>query len=321
MKFASRAYSLLACVIGACAPTLGFIELASCGDDNGGSAAVDAGGDGTVPEGGSEAAPPTPDAGHDATPDATADAKDSSPGSDASDASDSTTPDADAGFTCSVSVPDSGSGLRQAIANVVCGRWELACGLDAATFDNSFCLQVYGVGSGWLQVSAATPFIDGGRISYDRVAACTCLELNSQLQSGLIDQAGLNSIEGACLTALAGTSPVGDGGCVSSYECAPGGFCKGSSAGEGGLGTCTALSNEGGACTTNDMCNYVSTGTRALYCNGNACAPTLGAGATCSSNSQCASNNCLSPSCQGGFAFGSTASCDAFTIADAGGGG
>jgi hypothetical protein len=260
--------------------------------------------------------------------DAASDATTESVGDAASDAlgdvgsSDSAT-DADAGSSadggpgCTANTPTSGSGLLSAAANVICQRWQSCCGLSDAGFNQSLCLLVYGSGGGWQSIGSVTQYLDGGRVAYDQAAACNCLQETEALNCGLIAQSTLGALQETCLSAVRGTGIVG-APCVSSYECKSGEYCNAGDAGDAG-GTCAALVVDGGACTTSDMCSYIASGSNPEYCSGTNCAPTLEAGANCSSNQQCASNSCIPPTCQSGFNLGSASLCGAFTNPDSGG--
>jgi hypothetical protein len=322
---------------------LGIMQVVSCGsgNENSGGADQDSGSEATVIDASNDAAAhgdttleASGDSGVEAdtgtAQDATSDLDappglDSSPGIDSSPGVDSSQLDAaDAGSgdtgasTCAVSVPDSASGLLGAITTVVCNRWQVGCGLNGSQFNAALCQEVYGT-SGFQNVGAAAAFLDGGRIGYDPTAACQCLELNTGLAPGLIAQSYLIMLQTTCLSAYVGTSPIGDGGCVSSYECVPGGFCNDPA--DGGLGTCMALVPEGGQCANSDMCNYVATGVRELYCNSAlACGPTLEAGSECTGDLQCSSNSCIGATCQGGYNFASPALCGDFTVSPGDGG-
>jgi hypothetical protein len=230
-----------------------------------------------------------------------------------------TNQDADATPSCSVTVPASATGLLAAAATAVCARIQSCCALTNAQFNESECLQAYGQNAGWMSIGRVTPYIDSGDITYDPVAACECLEQSGSLSCGTVDSVTWDSLETTCLSAVHGNVPVGDAGCASSYECAQASYCNGS--------TCVPLVGAGGACTSNDMCDYISNGSPARYCDtsdastAHSCIATLPAGSACSNTAICASNLCESPTpleCRSGVAFASAAVCSFLMNPDAG---
>ena len=236
--------------------------------------------------------------------------------------------DASDGSACGVAVP-SADGFLGAVAQAACGTLARCCDLGAS-FNMPLCLSLFDTPPSILGVGNATPFIDGGRLSYQPAASCGCLEAISNLGCGFISSDGLSALRDACFGALEGTVPIAnaDGGsaCASSFECEPGSFCTVEYPGDladAALGTCQPLVGDGGACTTDNQCDYLTNGHPASYCGAdNTCIPQKDAGELCTKSSACQSNFC-SGTCAGGIVFASAATCVTFTLAapDAGDGG
>ncbi|MGD0677655.1 MAG: hypothetical protein ABSC94_19735 [Polyangiaceae bacterium] len=285
----------------------------SAGD--GGDAAEDAG-DGAL-KGGDGAA----DASDGAADASDAAARDAAPEADAAivDAEADTGEDADAGFVCSMSVPTVAPQFQSAAATVVCQHIQNCCGLTNAQFNLNLCLASEGSGSGWMDIGSTVNYQNSGRIEYNPTAACECLQGSSTFSCGEIDQSTWDSLHQTCLAAVGGTGIPSDGGCQSSYECAPGYYCPGTDG-----GACTPLVQNGGACAQDYMCSYIAAGSPTLYCNATShtCEPTLGAATACTVNTQCASNICAygTSTCASGIVIASPTVCSIFTNpVDAGG--
>jgi hypothetical protein len=76
---------------------------------------------------------------------------------------------------------------------------------------------------------------------------------------------------------------------------------------------------------TSTDCSYLGLGSSSLYCapgdGGPTCQTTLPLDAGCTAFPQCQSGVCLSPRCVDTTVLGGSATCRAYTIPDAGGGG
>ncbi len=228
---------------------------------------------------------------------------------------------------CSVVVPDAGD-FFQAYAAALCTGLANCCNVGSS-FNMPECLSALGApGSGsFLGIGFPSRYLEGGRVSYDPISACKCLEQASSFNCGLIPAQTLDSIQQSCLGAIQGTSSIsmGEAGtstaCASSYECAPGAFCTTEYPGDpdANIGTCQALVADGGTCTSDNQCSYLGNGQPSLYCGpSSTCIPRLSAGTTCSGNGACASNVCVSPSCASGLVFASSGTCAFLTKADGG---
>ena len=292
----------------------------------------------------------TPDASEASTPDSTS-PEDGGvrPEEDAADATpvepdaDSGTqmmaePDADSGSVgeggpaaCSLTVPSQGAFLS-ALAGTVCQSLKTCCG-TGAKFDTATCLSIYGNASfgGWMGTGFVAPYLDSGRIDYDTASACQCLESNATISCGLVSAATWNGIQKTCFAAIHGTSSAAaDGGaasCGSSYECVTDQACSVENAADpsdAGLGQCQGLVGDGGGCTDDFQCSYLTNGDTGLHCDGTShtCVPRVGDGVGCQVNENCLSNNCTSASCQSGVVFsdpvGSNGICDFFVLKDGG---
>jgi hypothetical protein len=233
--------------------------------------------------------------------------------------------DGEAG-ACAVTVPPQSSFVAIAAA-AACQRLQQCCLLSGPQFDSALCISTFSTPSfgGWQGSAYAEPYLDGGNIGYDEASACQCLEQTANLNCGLVSATTLQALETACIGALLGKSVV-DGGCSSSFECAPlGTYCADSH-------SCQPLIGDGGACTRQDQCSYGGIGTLAgpsnalLYCNAShACGPRLFDDAGCTNNDQCNSDTCLnvgtSDVCESSGIFSDPGTpggtCDYFTIKDA----
>ena len=210
------------------------------------------------------------------------------------------------GATCSITVP-SADEFFSTLATTVCQSLKSCCG-TGARFDTANCLSIYGKAAfgGFLGVGFTVPYLDGGRIDYDPSAACQCLEGVLTVNCGLIPQETLASLQNTCVQAVHGTAQpmtaidggeAGTAACAASYECAAGSFCTTnypSDPLDAALGSCQPLVVDGGACGSDLQCSYLGNGAPSLYCSGGKCTPRLGAGDTCTLNSNCASNVCAS---------------------------
>jgi hypothetical protein len=251
--------------------------------------------------------------------------------------------DAGDSAACPFAVPTADEFLNT-VANTACASLKGCCN-TGANFDTAGCLSFFGnpTFGGFLGVSLVAPYLDGGRVVYDPVSACQCLQGVTAVNCGLIPQDTLGPLQASCIAAFHGTvSPVddldaGDAGdasltasdaaafaCASSHECVSGSFCTVNAASDptdASLGTCKNLLSEGGACTREDQCSYLGNGTPSLHCSGT-CVPRLDAGAVCPSNATCQSNVCANSgtmqTCANGEVFSTPAACSFFLLPDAG---
>jgi hypothetical protein len=229
---------------------------------------------------------------------------------------------------CSIALPGQGDFVN-AVATLACQRTQTCCLLSASQFNMAECVATNAKTStgGWGGAAFAEPYLDAGRIGYDPIAACQCLEITANVSCGLVMAQTLSALRGECTKALPGLSPI-DSGCGSSFECATSSaYCTGSDA-----GTCMPLVPEGGPCTTDDMCSYGALGSPSQYCDtttSHDCVPRVPDDGGCQRSAMCASDLCLFAngvvSCQSSGVFSdpgvSGGLCDFFTIKDAGGGG
>jgi hypothetical protein len=298
--------------------------LASCGgDDVTATAPTEGGADGTTDSNLSEASGdsttdtgPSPDGGPEGAVDGPG-PSDSGPGTEGGMDS-----------ACPMAVP-SQANFVPALAQVVCQRLQTCCLLTASQFDMATCLSTFSDPSfgGWLGTGYAEPYFEAGRIAYDMAEACQCLVANANLNCGALTAQETTAIQNTCFAAIPGTVTQDGGACSSSYECAPStSYCRTTDAGSG----CLPLVADGGGCTTDDQCSYLTNGAPLLYCDTSrsVCAARLPDNSMCSRNAECASNTCTfiggSTSCQSAGTFSDPGTpggvCDAFTLRDAGGG-
>jgi len=235
----------------------------------------------------------------------------------------------EAGFdaaSCTVPVPAAASDFLAAIDGIQCQALETCCGEDAGQFDVPTCTTDFNAVGGWLGMGTPSTFLGGGRMAYNQQAACECLEQIQAVPCITVASSYLAPMEGACLSAIQGTSTSGEA-CASSWECAPGLYCSvdltADPADAAALGTCVPIISIGSNCavtgrnsnTRDYPCNYVDdNGSPTAYCDtgSNLCTATVGLGQSCPQGSlQCATSLCES-TCVGNLDFASSGRCTAF---------
>src|SRR5258706_7877244 len=204
MKSLKRAAGVLAAVVGF--GGLASIAFVACTDDP------------VVPSTDGGAPDSTTDAAIDHQTDApiTADA--------GTDAADTSVPDApDAGPNALI------QGFPARITAAYCQHLATCCvAFDAGAFDQARCEQIITGAGGYLQMNIAANegALDSGHITYDPAAAATCLTNIAALDCTSDPSAHWTKTRADCWAAVNGAL---DGGaaCQSSFECAPGNYCKG----------------------------------------------------------------------------------------------
>lgn len=256
---------------------------------------------------------------------------DGSAGDSAVTGSDATTDaPAETGPACTETIPSQTNFISD-LANVVCSHLQTCCGLTANQFSETNCLGLYAnpTYGAWMLTGYQAPYIAGGLLSYSQSSSCQCVEGVSALNCGVIPASTWDSVEQNCREAEQGTVAIG-GTCASSYECVSTAYCSVSDTSDptdAALGTCIALVAPGGACTADDQCSYITTGSPSAYCLANVCTATLAVGTACSRNTECSTNYCgysasTGFACSSGVLFsnplGSGGLCDYLTVPDSG---
>jgi hypothetical protein len=322
-------------------------QLSGCGGDDatGQASPLDASTDSTAVVDGTSPGDGATDGGAD-----TSSHQDAEAGSETDDGGDAA--------TCAVTVPTEAE-FFSALVSAECQSLKTCCNIGS-NFDTAACFSTYGNATfgGFLGTAFPVNYLDGGRIAYDPSAACRCLEAVTSLSCGLVTSDALAAMQASCLAALHGTVPIanvgdagnandagdpgdasdggdagdagdaGPSGCASSYECASG-YCTVTYATDpvdAALGVCAPLVADGGACTSQFQCSYLSNGSPSLDCSGTShtCVPRIPAGSACQTSSQCSSNLCQGgadggpPTCVSGGVIGSAGLCSAFTLPEAG---
>ena len=238
-----------------------------------------------------------------------------------------------------------GLAYAQAQAAAQCVAFLNCCtgGLDGGTYNLDGCIQNTTV-FGWEgTLPGDLAVYSRGNVTLDQSQAASCIAAIKTFPCGTQTAAQAQAITSACEGVMQGKIPVGTGGCISSFECAPNGFCDPTV--DGGL--CTALATQGQACNTkinsdvnpipDEMCSYLGSSTPALFCDlisagpdAATCQPLLAAGANCvnATTGYYDDMACVPPAqCGDNSQCGGTASypypnfCTFYTITDAGGGG
>ena len=211
----------------------------------------------------------------------------------------------------------------QQYAAAFCGFQFHCCdGFDSGSFDASSCVtQTINSGAsleGTLPGSQAA--YAAGHLQLNDAGAAGCLAALPTVPCGTITAADNAAITNACFGVFVGTIPLNGSGCISSFECAAGSFC---SRPDGGVGACTALVGDGGACSSQDMCTQASL-VPTSFCDSvldggtsGTCQPLLPDNAPCDINDlACASEFCFAgvnqDQCGGTFAnpnVGDSGSC------------
>lgn len=136
-----------------------------------------------------------------------------------------------------------------------------------------------------------------GNITLNSSKTAGCLSALQAFPCGTQTAAQWATITDACEGVFQGTIAVGQGGCVSSFECAPSSYCDPTV--DGGL--CTPLATQGQPCNTvintdidplpDQMCSYLASGSPAMFCDlinnqpdAATCQPVLANGALCQNN-------------------------------------
>lgn len=188
---------------------------------------------------------------------------------------DSSTADADAAF-------DAGPGplefaYAEALGQAYCQN-QLGCcpgGLDSGTYDLLKCEDQFG-GYGWeANLPSTYGLFARGFIQFDASKAAACIAAVQSLPCGTQTATQWGAVTSACEGVLFGNIPIGQFGCLSSFECVSGSYC--SAPNDGGTGVCTALATQGQACDTaimssydtvpDYMCSYLGNSMTGLYCD------------------------------------------------------
>jgi hypothetical protein len=294
MKSLKRAASVLAAVVGF--GGLASIAFVACTDD--------------------PAAPSTDGGAADSTTDAAIDQQTDAPRADAdagTDAADTSPPDAADGSNALL------QGFPARITAAYCQHLASCCvTFDAGTFDQARCEQIIIGAGGYLQMNIAANegALDSGHVTYNAGAAANCLTDIAALDCTSDPSAHWTKTRGDCWAAVNGAS---DGGaaCTSSFECAPGNYCKGVGADDGGKGACSALEEAGASCGSNFACTYQQNGLAPpLWCDpaaGSTCVAQKALNETCTQDLQCASGICIQ-TCLAGATGPSAGLCNVLAV-------
>jgi hypothetical protein len=273
---------------------------------------------------------------------------DAPPGNDSSmmtgDAGDSSTveaPDAnDAAMDAQADVMDGGltltdvtlTGLPHAVDEAYCTRLQQCCLVQPDQWNlegTGGCVPLFdGFGSVFGFPPNYLASLDSGLVTYDRMAATTCLQELAALNCGINTASAFVKIQNDCLAAANGTVANDGGACADSLQCQSGGYCQVT----GDAGACQPLQTLGQACTDttrSEDCTSLGRVGGSLYCvvadaGTPVCTPTLGLGSGCSIGSQCQSGSCKYPSCVGSVGFSdpgaAEGTCSVWVVVDAGAG-
>jgi hypothetical protein len=235
-----------------------------------------------------------------------------------------------------------------AVNTAYCKQLQSCCAkdsFDAGAFDLATCVSQYAQGGGFYNVSLAN--VHGGHIDFDQDAAARCIADQAVLSCGTYTAAENTAAVNDCSQAMIGKLHIGDGPCLSAWDCALPAYCAGpggvaidsifandggtlsgayvggnASADAGQTGVCTALRSVNQSC--NDLffytdCTYLGNGSPALFCNQDGgsgpgqCVPALATGAPCIVNVNCTPQVCdsVTSSCQGTTEFDTAGTCTA----------
>jgi hypothetical protein len=150
-------------------------------------------------------------------------------------------------------------------------------GFDAGGFDLAACESRATSYGGWDNTipSDAGTVACRGNMTIDEDAGVRCFAALRAYPCGTeVDASAFAALIRACEGVLGGTLPIDAGGCVSSFECVDGAYCK---PGADGGGICTPLVGEGGTCWNDDNCRSATSGQPAFFCNGDFVASGVGA--------------------------------------------
>jgi hypothetical protein len=334
----------------------GFAAAAGCGDDTATSPPADSGPDGETD--GTVIDSPTVDspAQKDSTTDSPAL---DSPGMDSpgpgmdgpapegsSDASDGGVTDASDGSSDAPFDAFDGNypGITFATqqATALCTTW-LNCCASGVNYNLQGCIDD-NVIFGWEgTLPLETSVYTRGNITVNETKASQCITALQAFPCAPQTAAQWSTITQACELVIEGTIPIGQSGCISSFECVPGAYCDPLANG----GTCTALQTQGQPCDTiinstenplpDQMCSYLGSSQGGLFCDlidfgadAATCQPLLATGANCinpttgyyddqacqTSAALCGDNS----ECGGTASYPYAAFCS-FWTSDAGGGG
>jgi hypothetical protein len=157
---------------------------------------------------------------------------------------------------------------------------------DAGGFNLAQCVDERQV-TGWDDtIPSNRAVICRGNVIFDPDAGARCIAALESYPCGTsVDALTFGGIIRGCEGVLSGTIPDDAGQCIDSYECATG-YCQVAT------GVCRPLVQDGGACTSDDMCRSASTGQPPLFCNVNfvdsgigTCVPQQANGLNCGDNS------------------------------------
>ena len=226
------------------------------------------------------------------------------------------------------------------VTQAFCTKLSGCCfGADAGAFNMSQCTAAFGAGydESSNDVNAFTP---RGHSTFNAASAQSCLADINALGCAQITTAQAQTMRQDCFGAVNGTLPNG-AACGSAVECASGEFCNLPT--DGGTGACAALRVSGSPCgnfgavdpvQSQQACSYRGSASSSLTCQwadfvtGNLfdagawqCVPEQAQGAGCNSDPDCTGKLC-DPNqnfiCAATAAFANAATCQAFTIQDAG---
>jgi hypothetical protein len=243
-----------------------------------------------------------------------------------------------------------------AVNTAYCKQLQSCCAkdMDAGPFDIAACASENAAFGGLYNVNLAN--VHGGHINFDQDAAAKCIADQAALTCGTYTAAEYTAAVNDCSTAMTGKLQIGDGPCLSAWDCAPPAYCAGAggvaidsifandggtlsgafvggnqSADAGQTGVCTALRSVNQSC--NDLffytdCTYLGNGSPALFCNQDGgtgpgqCVPALTTGTACVVNVNCTPQVCdsVTGECQATTVFDDTNDCT-FAFPDAGDGG
>lgn len=224
---------------------VGAFAIQGCGDDN----QVDGG-----------------DSGPDVTTDVANDVK-----ADAKDGGQDVLVDSPADSPSDAPSDGPGPGLSYAIseATAICQNWFKCCPQNV-NYNLNACIGGL-LGYGWeSNLPSNTSVYSRGKVDFDPDAGAACVAAINQFTCTQTATYWA-SVTSACQHVFKGTVPSGQGGCVSSFECAPNSFCDPSV--DGGL--CTSVRAKGQPCNdilkgysvADEECSYLGSTQSGMFCD------------------------------------------------------